>query len=549
MSINPNVLGNNRGITILYVLAALILAVAIGSALMKMAAGEVNSSGDYASMQSAMFAARSGLQAAEAYCIDNPTAAATIFQNYLDTSNHNANKNCLCGTLTNPLTVTGTQQKYCVQIVGFDQTNFIAALKSTGFGKNGSRKEITGYYLLNNIINTAVINTPKQALYLGGGTSGGASACALYVNGSTFARVPWNSPGTANTKFSSTGDFWLSDNVPPGGPTGAVPLDGTVFNGRAYFGRPVNICGSNWGSGGRFGGKTFFNSDVNISSDVGNCIPLADSTWFNGNLSGANDISSRHLHWPTGAGQVFGLSNKTYSNGFPKSHNWPFVWNPPLTPQGTTPYDPLVCLGMSAHTDPPDVNMDLSAAMPYNFNVSGSASLVSIRNQYNSTTTSTRLNGTFAVMTFTGSWNSDATGGSAITGNCIIRITAPGSNTSGNSAGALCNVPGSVILLYIDIGAGNTYTIDLGTFYGIIYVNSGNPIFKNMPSSATNLNGCFYAAPGTCPTFGINGGGTATFTWNSAVVNTISTLGVFGSSSGTINWTNFSGLSLKGIHY
>ncbi len=521
---------NSSGITILYVMAALILAVSIGAALMGMARGEVTTSGDYSGMQSAVFAARSGLLSAQAFCIDSPAVADSIFAHYLDSNYTGTDNGWFRGSAATPLAIPNSQEKYSVKIVGFDQTNFVVALQSTGYGKCGSRKAVTGYFALNNVTTNAVVNTPKNALFLGGG-NGGFTACGLTVNGATYVHAPFIQ-GTAFPAFTANGPFVLSDNLSAGA-TDPTVLSGFLANDVAYFGRPVKLtlC--------TFNNKVMFNMDVlgfNGQTSTHNSIYCNDNV-----PTGTNPQNGFLL----GAEQTaFGLSSKSYGNSF-----W-YGWsNPAALSLRSAPYLPDSALGISVN-EPPAVTIDLSGLSPIAYAVNGYASNNVIQNYWIKSGADNKRYGGFAFITASG-WASNSNPGT--NGNVIVDITSFSSGSGdGTAANALTTSDSGTVLVYIDIGAGNTGTLDLGTpFRGMIYVKSGNPTIR-INGGANSMNGCIYSCPGTSPAIGGNGGGSLSVTWNDNIMNAFQTLKVFGNSgsgTGTINWSNFSGLTLKSILY
>lgn len=543
-------LGNARGMTIIYVIAALLLATFVGAGLMKMAGGESTASGDYAAMTSASIAAGSGAQTVQTWLLDNMAAAVVIVNAFVAAGN-NTPVNIL-GTEAAPLTLIG-DQKYWVSLVGVEKANWNLHFRVVGWGKGGSKKEAHVFYRLTNTVLNTPMNVPTNALYLGSGNNP-ATSCFLQVNGATFARAPFSGGGTANLRFQANGPFHLSDTVLPGGPTGTISLDGFRSDSAAYFGRPVSLDQNFNTTGGGFYGPTFFNKDVTVggSQDVimgGNC-------WFNGNMTGATDPHSKHIHLYNGS-IARGLTSKAYTDGFIYCNVAPGTWSNlnhgtwvPPTKQAA-PYDPQTALGFTAHVDPPEVNMTIPAAalaVEVDAGVTGNGELQTLSG------TSPLFNG-FAVVRASGMGGDDGTGASAtgISGRVIVRVTAPWSDGDPGASKYFHTSGTGIIVLFVDIGAANSATLRIGNpFNGLIYIKSGNVTTVTAggspPSGGTVINGAFYAAPGTQPTIGGSGGGGAQFNWNQDIMDAIAGLGAYG-AGGNNTLNTFAGSVLQGLQY
>ena len=216
-------LRSNRGITILYVIAAMLLAVAVGAALMKMTNMEMGSSGDFAGIASAGSAARSGLLAAEGLIVDDTTTSIAAFKKFYDDNKGSATKTpvYLVGTSTTFESMqTNSEQKYRVSIIAMDTTDMTVTLFSEGQGKNGSRKDIKGYYKIGNLG------------FVSDTTNGVGSEDALFIaNGSMKFGAHLNITGGARC----LGDIDLSNGW----------CSGASFNGPFICGGNAKIPG-NW---------------------------------------------------------------------------------------------------------------------------------------------------------------------------------------------------------------------------------------------------------------------------------------------------------------
>lgn len=261
---------NNKGASLLFVLATLLITTFIGAALMTLARHDVISASDYNSMSTATITAKSSMQAAVAKFEKESQTTVNILNRYLK----NPNQNWLLGDNNNPVTLNA-QQKYTVKITGFDTSKFIVQLEGIGHGKGGSKKRVIGVYQLDGIgWASGPVNDPKpvSALYLGDGA--GEINAPIYIHGDTYINNPRATfcDGSHNSHF---------DGVVKTGP-GSIQLTvrGAVFHGPTYFRCPVlhNALSPIYMNG------VGYEKDVTISG-TNDPIVQGKGFWINGNYS------------------------------------------------------------------------------------------------------------------------------------------------------------------------------------------------------------------------------------------------------------------------
>ena len=189
------VIQNNRGASMLYVLAALIVTGFIGVAMLKTTTSDKVGNVLYRSSESARSAAKSGMIAGLSFFEQSGTATITtqiipLLQDWVDKplkSSIPATHKWIKGDASSYETIDGSVLKYRVELLAFDSKKFNITLRSEGIGKGGSKATITGVYHLDGLM-FKITNTvkPTTALYLGGGA--GELDRAMNIHGDMYLR-------------------------------------------------------------------------------------------------------------------------------------------------------------------------------------------------------------------------------------------------------------------------------------------------------------------------------------------------------------------------
>ncbi len=187
---------NSQGVSMLYVLAALIVTGFIGSAMIKMVAGDRTAHALYSTSASARSAAKSGIIDAISYFenggnkdeilallkawVANPTPAP-IWISGSTTKFVDLNTRNLVDYDEN------NDPKFKVRMLSFDERSFNITLIALGTGKGNARASITSVYNLEGLfIDREIGNVPSNAIQLDNGNF--EFNCKLTINGNTAAR-------------------------------------------------------------------------------------------------------------------------------------------------------------------------------------------------------------------------------------------------------------------------------------------------------------------------------------------------------------------------
>ena len=514
---------NRRGITILYVIAALILAVAIGSALMKMVSGEIGTSGDYSSMNSALFAARSGIQASESYLSDDNTStnAMAALDNFyaLNNAKPNITPVDFLGSSTSPLSFGTNGQSYYVSIIGWDNSSKTIELRSLGKGKDGSQKEIKAFYVLN--VTTPQPGTGAQhALYIGkGGQSTYKVQCPQSINGATYIGSSTDFDGWSSGSLFD-GTFQTAQNA-----SGLVKFQGIyTFNAATYFGMTPQF--QNFKSndpGSRFNGPVGFEYGASTPNGCDYILSIAGGKLWSNALINAGLWANITVNGIPNPGNPIGV----YPNGGNTTYNG-------ITQTGTGPTSPLrVLLGLSAvDAEPAEVIVDpgvLNSIPSTQITTLSSYTSVSgtwLNTLFNSKNQNELWNGFLVIqVTDKTSYLADDASKTNFTGKVIWWIKSGGElDGSGGSQGLYNESTDARSLFFIDNGGVMDYVFGwTGKFYG--YVNSAaGGTFKIDNGTGVNNTGEWVGAihiEDGAKDFqlSMNGSSSSKITFNPSVIN------------------------------
>lgn len=230
---------HNSGVSILFVMAALIVTSLIGTSLLRMSHSDRLSGVLYSSSESARTAARSGIIAAISRLgTTNPDS----IENILDLLNVYAGAD-------NPDTLNDTilwlnggpdswqnlsnTQKYRTRIEGFNAENFEISLISDGVGQGNSRATAVALYTLRGLGNAiAASNAPINAIQMDNGNF--EFNCQFTVNGNTSVKdnITLHNDGTFNG-FVRVDSLTKSDGTKVA--SQVVLGNPTVFDSTVYF--------------------------------------------------------------------------------------------------------------------------------------------------------------------------------------------------------------------------------------------------------------------------------------------------------------------------
>lgn len=307
---------NKRGVTFIYVIATLLIATFIGSALMKLSHHDVMSAGDFSSMSTAAVSARSAMQFCENFFETESDSMVDLLNDFVsgDFDGWLVGKENQTVTLSN-------NQKYSARLLRFDGVNYIVQIEGYGWGKGGSRRQITGYYFLDGIdYDVTVAPVVTHALYLGGG---GADFfhCRLTVNGDTYVNttVTFHGEGSGSV-FNGTFNSKANN-------TGFSRMDGNyTFNDNVYFGSKMKFVVYAGLGTVAFNGLVGFENGIDAGSSTGPLNFAKDAFYVNADVTNGwsmvfagNGTNTLHKDASIfGTGGAYGTTNNiTVTNDAP----------------------------------------------------------------------------------------------------------------------------------------------------------------------------------------------------------------------------------------
>jgi hypothetical protein len=353
---------NDRGITILYVLLALLICSVLGVGIIKFAGHDVQSSSDFGAARSAQIAAHSGLQACVEKFQKQPQQSLDIINKYRKTPSGNE---WLAGSFLSPVVMEG-ELKYCVRIRGVSKDPYAIQVESTGWGKDGSMKRANGVYRLDGLKFDTARNFGNEF--------------ALFVNG----RMNFEA------KLTFKGKVFANDalNFNSGWCDGSIFMEAVVSRGNASFAgqftfMDVFYCGGNfyfeeYGAVARieFMKKTGFQGSFTDDGESEK-IWMRGDTYFNGSIGASiNNLFGNVFHYdggfpdPSGHLTNYGsIDNRGAAIDIPKELNVNVVSNPPRTDTSTSVFPINIKLSWTALSNDAwgnigQANNDIPAAIP-----------------------------------------------------------------------------------------------------------------------------------------------------------------------------------------
>ena len=406
---------NNRGITLLYVLMALMAISFIGLNLIKLAGNDAKSGAYYGANESSRMAVISGFNASSDFFRADKNsvefdAIMNVIKSHAFTSDPSSlpdSVTWLIGDNSGYISIPGSKSAFRAQLQGLDPDNFIVHIKVDAAGRAGSHSEGSALYVLDGlesytdtifstILDTVVI--PISAMRLGGDTDF-ESNCDLTVTGVAYLSgklttrditLTFNGP-FIQTKGDYTTNFSNSKSV-------------EIFNGPTYFGGHLQ-----WnGDGPTFNDKVGFDGGV-----AGGTPPTFNGDiYHNGNIT--TDFSTNAAVF-IGWGKQWDLDNNDlysvyslYNNGVVDEMTYldAIATNVNNVNRSTSPYDIPSALGLD--TTLPELMLDetvLNSVAPQI--IVGSATATDINNAHAAAVaTGDTLCGGFAVVKVTGVTNS-----------------------------------------------------------------------------------------------------------------------------------------------
>ena len=181
---------NNKGFTIIFVIALLLVAGFIGMVTLKMSHSSQISSLDYFATEEARASAHAGIQKSAAVLTSLDTnRVRTIIEDWMNekdpTKIKDENMWISGGPGNNDYEILDRSQRYKSQIIGYDSIQKVIAIKSYGTGPDNSKASITAIYRLSGFdMKSTTEPVDINALYLGQG--GGEIIGRLIVYGDTY---------------------------------------------------------------------------------------------------------------------------------------------------------------------------------------------------------------------------------------------------------------------------------------------------------------------------------------------------------------------------
>ncbi len=166
-----NIIRNNNGATLVYILASFLMISFVGVAMTKLSHHEVKASTDFAMLRTAEDAARSGLIATGDFLSGDSFEALKILNSYIK----NPGIKKILGDNANDQRIEiDNQLSFSTELLSFSyntstNTDFVASVRSHGFGRGGSRKSIVSIIQLDGLdwhveTSTSIGNVPTDAL-------------------------------------------------------------------------------------------------------------------------------------------------------------------------------------------------------------------------------------------------------------------------------------------------------------------------------------------------------------------------------------------------
>lgn len=507
---------NNKGMTMLYVLAALLIVTFLGSALIKLGHKDTTDSIDYGSMSLSSITAKSSMQAAVNKFEKKSQDAVDFLNDYIDSDVTDTTKLWFLGTPENPISMS-KKQNYAVKIQGFDTSTFTIQLLGFGYCNEG-RKKVIGIYKLNGIdweLNTLPNPKPVCALHLGNGA--GEINAPIHIYGNTYIDNPQATfcDGSHNSHFEG------EVKTAPGNTQ--LTVRGAVFHGPTYFRCPVlhNAVSPHYYAG------VGYERDVYISG-TNDPVVTGGGMWINGNYSTENTGRIQMNGF-----QIFGWDDKSY---YARSGGPNTLRGISTGEDGTSGelndsieyvYDSL---GISPAAPPP-FNINLDEARTYAIPVSSVASTPDaddFNNKYNSMSSSQLLGEEFLVVEGRGNNYWAAEKGGTFTKK-LIWIMENEDPFRVNLSGMFETSQDAVIFLYLN-NTGIEQFRNVNRFNGFIYVENTTDTLIFSGEYTSHIYGGVYVKDGI---YRREGNSTFHIHYDVDVIDELDAVGVF-SDTGTV---------------
>lgn len=528
---------NNKGMALLYVIAALLIVTFIGTALIRIGHFDRIASTDYGAISTASITAKSSMQAAVAKFQKQSQNSVDFLNDYLKDST----KVWFLGDENNRVQLKG-QQEYTVKLTGFDTANFFVQLEGIGYGNSNSKKKVIGIYQLQGIgwANTTNPNPkPVSALYLGNGA--GEINAPIYIHGNTYIDNPQATfcDGSHNSHFDG------EVKTAPGNTE--LTVRGAVFHGPAYFNCPVLHNSL----------RPIFMNGVGYEKDViilGVNDPeiQGKGMWINGNYTTENTGRIQMNNFP-----IWGWDDKTHiaQAGGPitlmgianNEHSSSDLLNDSI--QGI-----VDSLGISAEP-PPEFVINLDEARTYAIPVTSIANLPNgsdFNNKYYSMSSGQLLGGEFLVVEGRGTNWWAAQRGGTFTGK-LIWIMENEDDFRIDLSGMFETSLDAVVFLYLNNTRINNFR-NVNRFNGFIYIencsNTDEHLFSGLTShiyGGVHIKDGIYRREGS-DVFHIH--------YDANVINELDAVGLFSDTGTVVVQTDSLILTdtaittvMKGLHY
>ncbi len=532
---------SERGVSMLYVLAALIVTGFIGVGMVKMVTADRTSNAMYSTSESARSAARSGIVYAIQRLEDTARVDETLalLQAWIDTSitsNLTEDQQWLAGgSGDNYERIDGSSQQFRTRLLAFDTSNFNITLKSESIGEGGARASIISVYHLDGIEFTPKIvkgDTPINALQMDNSAFEFNVRLIVYGNTSVKGGVTINSaPATFHGTFRQ-------DSITSGGVTqcGKILVTQDMkIDSNAYFSGVLQHNGGVVTLSGNAG----FNGEVIYPGHkikYGNWYSMSRKKYvFAGGTyidwGGPFDLNYEKL-------EVYGnpsIYHHGLAGSFKNYHHIVSVTNP------SNPVDVASKVGFSTEPDPeiffntavlgtPHVTIDASTI----YDASGQISATDLNNWYTANSTSL-LNNTFLVVRVintTSAFGVFKSSSTLFNGKAILWI-----DNGRNLVGDFIETTTSANLtVYVDENSTTEPHMKNSNYIrGFLYVNNAPSKFYFYHDG--EFEGSVYASKNAKLKFDGGTYYTTTVTYNKDVINELALLGVFSDPKKSVTLT------------
>ena len=529
-------LKSNRGVSIIYVMGALLVVGFIGISMVKMAFTDQKVDILYSSSESARISAKSGITATIASISsdnsDTLTKYLKILNNYIAAANPDTLPDSLIWLQGGPNSwdTLSNNQFYRVRLNGFNRDNFEISLVSDGIGMGKSRATVVALYSIKGLKYRVINSTiPTNALQIDNGAF--EFDAPVVINGNTSIKkgskiwdpAYFHGHLRLDTLVRSNGTKEIGAITFSGGP---LKVDSS-----AYFAGEIGGSGATayFYNSAAFDGIFYF-QNANVHFDT-----TANSKYvFAG---GTNDA---------GCGKEYDMENnmlevydntKTYKphNDITSFIHYSNVWNSISNSVVSLPER----IGMSS-TPPPPIYFDTtvlnSVAYPVidanagQFNNNSGRLTGDSLNKYYALSAGNRLNG-FAVLRVKNKASSGKIfydDGSEFNGKMILWL-----DHSDNLYQFVNTTTTANLTLYLNDGATETHFTGFNYMRGYIYCNkySGGTHLSFGGSDNLEVVGGIYATENA--SIWLYGGGVKTVTYDPTVIAELATTGVFNNPNDT----------------